>query len=56
VDRGRRILDRLRGELAEVGVVETEPRKEGSMMHMIIAPKKGASPSPAVAEATKGQA
>lgn len=52
VDRGRRILDRLRGELLEVGIIETEPRKEGSMMHMIIAPKKGAGAAPTSAPAS----
>jgi translation initiation factor IF-3 len=39
-DIGVRILDRLRTELAETGVVEVAPRKEGSLLHMILAPKK----------------
>jgi len=39
-DIGFRILDRLRKELLEAGIIEVPPRKEGSLLHMIIAPKK----------------
>jgi translation initiation factor IF-3 len=39
-DIGFRILDRLKNELGEAGAVEVPPRKEGSLLHMIIAPKK----------------
>jgi len=39
-DIGFRILDRLRKELLETGIIEVPPRKEGSLLHMIIAPKK----------------
>jgi translation initiation factor IF-3 len=39
-DIGFRILERLRNELAETGIIETSPRKEGSLLHMISAPKK----------------
>jgi translation initiation factor IF-3 len=39
-DIGFRILERLRKELLETGIIETSPRKEGSLLHMIIAPKK----------------
>jgi translation initiation factor IF-3 len=39
-DIGFRILERLKVEIAETGIVETPPRKEGSLLHMIIAPKK----------------
>ena len=42
-DIGLRILERLRTELAETGTVEVPPRKEGSLMHMIIAPRKRAA-------------
>jgi translation initiation factor IF-3 len=36
---GRRILERLIDELAEVGTVEIEPQKEGNQLHTILAPK-----------------
>lgn len=39
-DIGFRILDRLKTALGDAGVVEVPPRKEGSLLHMIIAPKK----------------
>lgn len=37
---GFRILERLRDEIANSGIVEVPPRKEGSLLHMILAPKK----------------
>ena len=39
---GRRILERLMGELAEVAVPETDPQKEGNQLHTILAPRPGA--------------
>ncbi len=39
---GRRILDRLTGELAEVASMESLPTKEGNQMHTILAPRPGA--------------
>ena len=39
-DIGYRILTRLRSEVVEFGVVETEPRQEGPFLDMILAPKK----------------
>ena len=39
-DIGFRILERLKNELGETGIIEVPPRKEGSLLHMIIAPKK----------------
>ncbi len=39
-DIGFRILERLRNDLGETGIIEVPPRKEGSLLHMIIAPKK----------------
>ena len=39
-DIGFRILERLKGELSEAGIIEVPPRREGSLLHMIIAPKK----------------
>jgi translation initiation factor IF-3 len=38
---GRRILERLVGELAEVAVAETDPQKEGNQLHTILAPRPG---------------
>jgi translation initiation factor IF-3 len=38
---GRRILERLVGELIEVAVTESEPQKEGNQLHTILAPKPG---------------
>jgi translation initiation factor IF-3 len=39
---GRRILERLVGELIDVAVAESEPLKEGNQLHTILAPKPGA--------------
>ena len=38
---GRRILERLIEELSDIGVIETEPQKEGNQLHTIIAPRPG---------------
>jgi translation initiation factor IF-3 len=38
---GRRILERLIEELAEVAVAETAPRQEGNQMHTILSQKAG---------------
>lgn len=52
---GRRILERLSGELVDVAIVESSPQKEGNQMHMILAPKPGvkrpAAAKPVVAAA-----
>ena len=45
LDRGRRILDRVRDELVEIGLVEFHPRVEGRFMIMIMAAKKGIMPA-----------
>ena len=37
---GREVLDRLRGDLADVGKVESEPSFEGRVMFMVMAPLK----------------
>ena len=52
-DIGYRILERIRMEVVEHGLVESEPRQEGPFLDMIIAPKKwsGSSPAPATAGA-----
>ena len=38
---GRKILDRLMGELTEVAIAEQEPQKEGNQLHTILAPRPG---------------
>ena len=40
---GRRILERLLGDLELVAVAESPPQKEGNQLHTILAPKPGAS-------------
>ena len=52
---GRRILERLVEELAEVAIAETMPRMEGNQMHTILTrrPQTGGRAKPA---ATNGQA
>jgi translation initiation factor IF-3 len=53
-DIGRRILERLIGDVAQFGLVETRTRMEGNTMTVILAPKKGqaqASPQPSSAAA-----
>jgi translation initiation factor IF-3 len=59
---GRRILERLSGELVEVAIIESAPQKEGNQMHMILAPKPGmkrqapaAKPTPAPAPVEESQ-
>jgi translation initiation factor IF-3 len=39
---GRRILDRLIAEVADIAMTESEPQKEGNQLHTILAPKPGA--------------
>jgi len=48
---GRRILQRLVAELADVAVPETMPRMEGNTMHTILTQKGGAKKAPAAAAA-----
>ena len=43
-DIGYRILERIKKEVSEVGIVETEPRHEGPFLDMILAPKKWSPP------------
>jgi translation initiation factor IF-3 len=38
---GRRILERLVGELSDIAVIEQDPQKEGNQLHTILAPKPG---------------
>ncbi|MEZ5318209.1 MAG: translation initiation factor IF-3 [Vicinamibacterales bacterium] len=42
---GRRILERLVDDLAEIAQVESEPQKEGNQLHTILAPRSGARKS-----------
>ena len=51
-DIGYRILGRLRQEVGEFGVVETEPRQEGPFLDMILAPKKWSGQAGASAAAS----
>jgi translation initiation factor IF-3 len=39
---GRRILDRLIGDLETIAVIEAEPLREGNQLHTILAPRPGA--------------
>ncbi|MFC2173562.1 hypothetical protein ACFLU6_13155 [Acidobacteriota bacterium] len=39
-DKGRAILDRLVGDVEELGYPEVKPKLEGHRMTMILAPKK----------------
>ena len=55
-DIGYRILTRLRQEVGEFGVVETEPRQEGPFLDMILAPKKWSGQATAAVPAPSGGA
>lgn len=48
-DIGYKILSRIRQEVGEFGVVESEPRQEGPFLDMILSPKKWAGPAPVAA-------
>src|SRR5205814_7687580 len=39
---GRRILERLIADLSDIGVIESEPQREGNQLHTILAPRPGA--------------
>lgn len=41
-DIGYRILTRIRKEVGDYGIVESEPRHEGPFLYLILAPKKKA--------------
>jgi translation initiation factor IF-3 len=49
---GRRILERLIGELSDVAIAENAPRQEGNQMHTILSQKVGrkATPKPRAQE------
>ena len=52
---GRRILERLMSELADIALAETMPRQEGNQMHVILTQRTGRKSAPkAKAEATAG--
>jgi len=52
---GRRILERLVDELADVAIAETMPRLEGNQMHTILSrkPSSGGRAKPAASAAAK---
>ena len=43
---GRRILERLIGELSEVAMAEAAPRQEGNQMHVILTGRAGRKTAP----------
>jgi len=43
---GRRILERLIGELADVAIAEAAPRQEGNQMHVILSQRAGRKSQP----------
>jgi len=43
---GRRILERLIGELADVAIAEAAPRQEGNRMHVILSQRAGRKSQP----------
>ena len=43
---GRRILERLIDELADVAIAETAPRQEGNQMHTILSQRAGRKSAP----------
>ncbi len=51
-DIGYKILKRIREEVGEYGLVESEPRQEGPFLDMILAPKKWSGPAVAPATAS----
>ena len=50
---GRRILERLIEELAEVAIAETMPRQEGNQMHTILSQRAGREAAGAEAAAAR---
>jgi translation initiation factor IF-3 len=50
---GRRILDRLCRDLADVAIAETMPRQEGNQMHTILTKRPAGSKAPARQAASK---
>jgi translation initiation factor IF-3 len=44
---GFRLLQRLAGDVEELGVVEAAPKQDGRNMIMVMAPHRGAQPQPA---------
>jgi translation initiation factor IF-3 len=40
-ERGRRLLDRMVGDLEGLATIEQDPEQEGRNMHMLLAPVKG---------------
>jgi translation initiation factor IF-3 len=40
-ERGRELLDKIAGEIEEVGKIEAMPKMEGRQMIMVVAPQRG---------------
>jgi translation initiation factor IF-3 len=53
---GRRILERLIAELADVAVAESAPRQEGNQMHTILSQKAGRKTAPRPAQRAEAAA
>ncbi len=53
---GRRILERLIGELADVAIAESSPRQEGNQMHTILSQKAGRKTAPKRTETAQAAA
>ena len=53
---GRRILERLIDELAEVAIAETAPRQEGNQMHTILSQRAGRKSAPKAREERPAEA
>ncbi len=47
---GRRILERLIGELSDVAIAEAAPRQEGNQMHVILSGRAGRKTAPKKAQ------
>ncbi len=53
---GRKILDRLAGDVGEVAIVESAPRQDGRNMTMVLHPLKQQKPKPAKPPKQKAEA
>jgi translation initiation factor IF-3 len=51
---GLNILERVAAELAEIAIIETQPKLEGRNMHMMMAPVKKKEPTAEMADEAEG--
>jgi translation initiation factor IF-3 len=51
---GLNILERVAAELAEIAIIETQPKLEGRNMHMMMAPVKKKEPKAEMADEAEG--